>query len=202
MTTPSNDLNWRLTVKFVSTTRAHGAFFALMTHASATLAANRLQEGFVAQHDAEWLRIYAPSADALRRGQATIADVVKREGLQAEEQAEHRINEKAKWEIVELPPLPGCDTSLVVEHRGKGTWGSNVEPNCIQIHFELDSKHAAQELAKQLTADGYDVHHTGTFVFIFADDRVAARQLGNALRARAPASAQLFFEGEGRTFFI
>lgn len=202
MVTSSNDLDWRLTVKFESKTHAHGVFSALMTHASATLAANRPKDGFVAQHDAEWLRIYAPSADALRRGQATVADVIEREGVQAEEQAEHRTGEKAEWEWVELPPLPERDTSLVSEHHGKGPWGSEVDPNRIQVHFELDSNHAARAFAKELTADGYDVHQAGAFVFIFADDRAAACKLGNALKARAPASAQLFLEGEGRTFFV
>jgi hypothetical protein len=197
-----NDLDWRLTVKFESKTRAHGVFSALMTHASATLAADRLKDGFVAQHDAEWLRIYAASADALRRGQAAVAEVIERQGIQAEEQAERRVGEKAEWASVELPQLPERDAHLVVEHHGKGPWGSNVDPNCIQIHFELDSKHAAQAFAKELAVDGYDVHQAGAFVFIFADDSAAARELGNSLQERAPANAQLFFEGEGRTFFI
>jgi hypothetical protein len=200
--TSSNDLDWRLTVKFESKTRAHGVFSALMTHASATLVANRLKDGFVAQHDAEWLRIYAASADALRRGQTTVADVIEREGLQAEVQAERRIGEKAGWESVELPPLPERDASLVIEHHGKGPWGSNLDPNRIQIHFELDSKRSAQAFAKELAADGYDVRQAGGFVFIFADDSGTARELGNALKKRAPVNAQLFFEGEGRTFFI
>jgi hypothetical protein len=200
--TSGNDLDWRLTVKFESNAHAHGVFSALMTHASATLAANRLKDGFVVQHDAEWLRIYAASADALCRGQATVADVMEREGVRAEEQAERCTGEKAEWESVELPSLPERDAGLVSEHHGKGPWGSEVDPNRIQVRFELDSKHAAQAFAKELAADGYDVHHAGAFVFIFADDGAAARKLGNALKARAPANAQLFFEGEGRTFFV
>jgi hypothetical protein len=202
LVTSSNDLDWRLTVKFESKTRAHGVFSALMTHAAATLAANRLKDGFVAQHDAEWLRIYAASADALRRGQTTVADVIEREGVHAEEQAERRIGEEAEWVSVELPPLPERDAGLVIEHHGKGPWGSDVDPNRIQIHFELDSKQAAQAFAKELAVDGYDIHQAGAFVFIFAEDGAAARKLGNALRERAPANAQLFFEGEGRTLFI
>jgi len=65
--TSEADLDWRLTVKFESKAHAHGVFSALTTHASAALAANRLKDGVVAQHDAEWLRIYAPSDDALGR---------------------------------------------------------------------------------------------------------------------------------------
>ena len=81
-------------------------------------------------------------------------------------------------------------------------WGSDVDPNRIQIHFELDSKHAAQAFAKELAMDGFDIHQVGAFVFIFADDGAAARKLGNALKERAPANAQLFFEGEGRNIPI
>jgi hypothetical protein len=149
-----------------------------------------------------WLRLYSASEDALRRGQTIVADVVERAGVQAEEQAEHRAGEKAEWKSVELPPLPERDASFVSEHHGNGPWGSDVDPNRIQVHFELDSKHAAQAFAKELTADGYDVHQAESFVFIFADDGAVARKLGNALKERAPANAQLFFEGEGRTICI
>ena len=200
--TSGGDLDWRLSVKFESRAHAHGVFSGLRTHASAALAADRLKDGVVAQHDAEWLRIYAASYDALRRGQATVASVIELEGVQAEEQAGRRSAAGAEWEPVELPPLPERDASLVSEHRGKGPWGSEADPNRVQGHLELGSKYAAEAFAKELTADGYDVHQTGPFVFIVADDAAAARELGNALKERAPANAQLFFEGEGRTIFI
>ena len=53
-----------------------------------------------------------------------------------------------------------------------------------------------------IAADGYDVHQAESFVFVFADNAAAARKLGEELRSRAPAHAQLFLEGEGRTLFI
>jgi hypothetical protein len=196
------DLDWRLTVKFESKAHAHGVFSALKTHASAALAANRLKDGVVAQHDGEWLRICGASDDALRRGQATVANVIELEGVQAEEQAERRTGAAAEWESVELPPLPERDASLVGEHHGKGPWGSEADPKRVQAHFELGSKHAAEAFAKELAADGYDVHQAGSLVFVFADDAAAAHELGKALKERAPASAQLSFEGEGHTIFI
>ena len=200
--TSNSDLDWRLTVEFESKAHAHGVFSALKTHASAALAANRLKDGVIAQHDAEWLQIYTDSYDALRRAQATVANVIELEGVQTEEQAERRTAEGAGWESVELPRLPGRDASLVSEHHGKGPWGAEVDPTRVQAHFELGSRHAAQAFAKELAADGYDVHQAESFVFVFADDAAAARKLGNALKERAPADAQLFFEGEGRTLFI
>ena len=200
--TSDSDLDWRLTVEFESERHAHGVFSALKTHAAAALAANRLKDGFVAEHDAEWLRIYAASYDALRRGQATVLNVIEIEGVQAEEQAEHRAREGAEWESVELQPLPARDASSVSEHRGKGPWGSEVDPNRVQAHFELGGKHAAQAFANELAADGYAVHHAGSYVFLFADDAAGARKLGDELKERAPADAKLSFEGEGRTIFI
>jgi hypothetical protein len=200
--TSASDLDWRLTVKFESRAHAHSVFTAMKTHVSAALAASRLKEGVVVQHDAEWLRIYADSDDALRRGQATVASVIELEGVQTEEQAEHRAAEGADWVAAELPPLPERDASLVSEHHGKGPWGSEVDPNRVQAHFELDSRHAAQAFAKELAADGYDVHQAETFVFVFADDGAAAHKLGTVLKERAPADAQLFFEGEGPAIFI
>jgi hypothetical protein len=122
--------------------------------------------------------------------------------MMVEEQAEHRLEDASGWQRVDLPPLPERHASSVTEHHGKDPWGSEAEPDRIQIHFELDSKRAAQAFAKELIEKGYDTHQAGSFVFIFADDAAAAHDIGNVLRPQAPASAQLFFEGEGRTFFI
>jgi len=72
----------------------------------------------------------------------------------------------------------------------------------VQAHFELGDKHTAGVFARELEADGYDVHHGGSFVFVFADDAEGAHKLGEALKAKAPAGAQLFYVGEGRTFFL
>lgn len=152
--------------------------------------------------DGEWLRVYADSQDALRRAQDTVAKMIELEGVRAEEQAEHRTTQGAGWKSVAVPPPPERDASLVSEHHGKGPWGSEVDPNRVQAHFELGSRHAAQAFAKELATDGYDVHQAESFVFVFADDAATARGLGDELKERAPADAQLFLEGEGRTVFI
>jgi hypothetical protein len=200
--TSHDNLDWRLTVEFESKTHAHGVFAAVTTHGSAVLAANRLKDGVIAQHDGVWLRVYAASFDALSRGQAIVASVIEQEGVQAEEQAEHRQGEGAEWESVELPPPPKRDAGLVSEHHGKGPWGSEADPDRVQVRFELASRHEAKAFAAELADDGYDVHQAESFVFIFADDGAAARKLGSELEKRAPASAQVFYEGEGRTVFV
>jgi len=197
-----HDLCWRLTVKFESKPHAHGIFSALKTHASAALATSRLKDGVIAQHDGQWLRIYADSYDALRRAQATVANVIDLKGVQAKEQAERRGGEEDGWESVDLPPVPERDARLVSEHHGKGPWGSQADPHRIQVHFELDSKQAAQAFAKKLAADGYDIHQAQSFVFLFVDGTAAARELGSTLKDRMPADARLFFEGEGWTTFL
>jgi hypothetical protein len=200
--TSHDDLDWRLTVRFESREHAHGIFSALKTHGSAALAASRLRDGVVAEHDEDWLRIYAASLDALRRGQAIVASVIELEGVQVKEQAEHRAAEGAEWASVELPPPPERDADLVSEHHGKGPWGSEVAADRVQAHFELASKHEAKAFAGELADDGYDVHQAESFVFLFADDGAAARKLGSELQKRAPADAQLFYEGDGRTLFV
>jgi hypothetical protein len=195
------DQDWRLTVKFESEGHAHGVFSALKTHAAAALATDRLKDGLLAEHDGEWLRIYAGSEGALRRAQTVVAGALEAERVKAQEDAEHRAP-GGEWEQVELPPLPARDAPLVGEHHGQGPWGAEADPDRVQVHFELDSKHAAEAFAGGLESDGYDVHRTGSRVFIFADDIKAAHELGDELSKRAPAGAQLFFEGEGRTLFI
>lgn len=200
--TSSEDRDWRLTVKFESQAHAHSLLTSLKTHAAAALAADKLKDGLLVEHDAEWLRIYAGSYDALRRGQSVVASALEAESVGAEEEAEQRVPGGDAWWPIELPPLPERDSRLVGEHRGKGPWGAEADPDRVQVHFELESKHAAQSFAKELESDGYDVHHAGSFVFIFADDSAAASELAGELKERAPANAQLFLEGEGRTLFI
>jgi hypothetical protein len=200
--TASGDLDWRLTVEFESPAHAHGIFSALMVHAAAVQTADKAKEGVVAERDGCWLRMYGTSYDALRRAQGIVATTLETEGVRAVEQAEHRAVEDTDWTPVELPPLPERQARLVSEHHGRGPWGSEAEPGRVQAHFELESRHAAQRFAAELAADGYDVHHARSFVFIFADDGAEARRLGDELMVRAPAGAQLFFEGEGRMIWI
>ncbi len=196
------DLDYRLSVRFESGGHAHRLFSALKTRGAAGLAANRVGNGLIAEHDGEWLRIYAPSADALGRGQAIVASVLEAEGVRAEEQAEHRAPESGGWEQIELPPAPAQEMALISEHHDKGPWGSEAEPSRVQIHFELASRHDAQAFATQLAEDGYDVHQAESFLYILTDDTNQAHQLAEELKSRAPADAQVFYEGEGHTLFI
>ncbi len=197
-----DDLAWRLTVKFESRRHAHSIFSALKTHGSAALAASRLKDGVVVEHDEEWLRITAASAGALSRAQEIVASTIELEGVQVEEQAEHRSGQPGEWEHAELPAPPARDAGLVSEHHGKGPWGSEAASDRVQVHFELADRHAAKRFAAELAADGYDVHQAESFVFVFADDRAAAHKLGDELEKLAPADAQLFYEGQGRAVFL
>jgi hypothetical protein len=195
-------MDWRLTVRFESEAHAHGIFSSLRTHAAATVVAQRAKEGLVAERDAEWLRLYGATYDALRRGQAIVAGALETQSVRAEEQAEHRVASGAGWEPIESPPLPERDERLISEHEGKGPWGSEAEPDRVQAHFELSTTRDAKSFAEELASEGYDVHRAGSVLFIFADDGAEARRLGDELMVRAPAGAQLFFEGDGRMIWI
>lgn len=195
------DLDYRLTVRFEARAHAHQIFSALKTHAAAALAADRLTGGLVAEHDEEWVRIYVRSVDELQPGQAVIAGALEVENVSAEERAEHR-TETGSWEPIELSPLPARDAPLISEHRGQGPWGSEAQSGRVQVHFELTNRHQAETFAGELADAGYDVHQADSFIYIFADDTAEAHQLAKELQERAPADAQVFYEGEGRTIFI
>ncbi len=189
-------------MRFESSGHAHRLFSALKARGAAALTASRLGDGLIAEHEEEWLRIYARSLDALQRGQAVVAGVLEVEGLRAEEQAEHRQAESGGWEHIELPPPPAQDAALVSEHHGKGPWGAEAEPQRAQIHFELASRHDAQAFAADLADAGYDVHQAESFLYILTDNSAQAHRLGEELKSRAPADAQVFYEDEGRAIFI
>jgi hypothetical protein len=54
-----------------------------------------------------------------------------------------------------------------------------------------------------LSDAGYEAHRRGSFVFLFAEDHDSAHALGEQLREKAPATAKLFYMGEGPgTFFV
>lgn len=115
MPSPADD-DWRLTVRFESDAHALHVFSGLREHAAAALAAGRLKEGVVAEHDGEWLRIYASSEDGLRRAQEIVATAMDAEGVQTAESAEH--HDGRSWQPIELPPMR--DATHVIEHHGAG----------------------------------------------------------------------------------
>jgi hypothetical protein len=198
MPSPADD-DWRLTVQFESDAHAHHVFSGLREHAAAALAANRLKEGVVAECDGEWLRVYASSEDGLRRAQEIVATAMDTEGVQTEESAEH--HDGRSWQPIELPPMR--DATHVIEHHGVGPWGADAESDRIEVRFEMADRDDAIVFAKELTDAGYEVHRRDSFLFLFADDHDSAHALGEQLREKAPASAKLFYMGEGpRTIFV
>ena len=196
--TSRNDRDWRLTVKFETPDHAHGVFSRLKRHASAALADSRLKKNvLVSEYDGDWLRLYGDSFDALCRGRAIIAEVIKLENVVGEESAEQRSGQE-DWQPVELPPVPQGDQRRVRAHHGSRPWGSEAEPDRDQVRFELATRHDAVAFTSELEADGYDVHRSGSMVFLFADDTASAHRLGEELKERAPKDAQLFYTDEGR----
>jgi hypothetical protein len=198
MPSPADD-DWRLTVRFESDAHAHHVFSGLREHAAAALAADRLKEGVVAEHDGEWLRVYASSEEGLRRAQEIVATAMNTEGVQTEESAEH--HDGRSWQPIELPPMR--DATHAIEHHGVGPWGADAESDRIEVRFEMADRDDAIVFAKELIDAGYEVHRRDSFLFLFAEDRDSAHALGEQLRGKAPASAQLFYMGEGqRTIFV
>jgi hypothetical protein len=198
MPSPADD-DWRLTVRFESDAHAHHVFSGLREHAAAALAADRLKEGVVAEHDGEWLRVYASSEEELSRAQVIVASAMDTDGVQAEESAEH--HDGQGWQPIELPPMR--DATHVTEHHGEGPWGADAEPDRIEVRFELADRHEAITFAKALINSGYEAHRRGSFVFLFAEDHDSAHALGEQLRGKAPATAKLFYMGEGTgTIFV
>src|SRR5271166_4488216 len=101
-----------------------------------------------------------------------------------------------RWVPSELPRMR--DANHVREHHGEGPWGADAEPDRIEVRFELADRDDTIAFAKELSDAGYEAHRRGSFVFLFAEDHESAHALGEQLRGKAPAGAQLFYMGEGR----
>ena len=93
--------------------------------------------------------------------------------------------------------LPGGKATDIAEHRGEGPWGADAEPDRIEVRFEMKHRDDAIAFAAELADAGYEAHRRGSFVFLFAEDHDSARALGEQLRGKAPATAKLFYMGEG-----
>lgn len=197
------DEDWRLSVRFQNPGDAHRMFASLHTHAAAARAAQRLNEGLMAEHEGEWLRVYCASPEGLRRAQRIIAAVIEAEGVGAEEQAAHRRGER-DWEPAPLPPVPQEDRALVHEHAGPQEWGADAEAGRAQVRFELADRRAALAFAERVSAMGLEPHRRGASVFVFAEDDAAAHELAERLRGAAPEDARVYFMDEGpeHTIFI
>ncbi len=198
-----SDEDWRLSVRFASSGDAHRLLSSLRVHAAAALAADRLKEGVMAEHEGEWLRVYADSRAGLERAQLIINGVMKEKGVAAEEQAAHRLGPRS-WEPVALPAAQAQDGALPRDHSGPADWGADAEATRAQVRFELPGRDSAESFARTLAQAGHEAHRRGSSVFLFADDDAAAHELGESLSAGAPEDARVFYMDEGpeHTIFI
>src|ERR1019366_612092 len=130
--------------------------------------------------------------DALRRAQQIIAGALEAEDVRAEEAAQHHNASDDRWDPIELPPVPEREERQVAEHHGTGPWGAEAEPDRIEVRFEMAHRDDAIAFAAELAEAGYVVHRRGSFLFLFADDHDSAHELGELLRGKAPANAQLY----------
>ncbi|HTZ63573.1 MAG TPA: hypothetical protein VMB51_05670 [Solirubrobacteraceae bacterium] len=192
-----------MTVRFTSDREAGRIFSRLRSHVAAARAVADLKHLAFARREGAWLRVYAASYDGLRRSQQVVADVIQAEGVSAEETAQHLDAGADSWQPISLPPLAERDERLVVEHRGAAPWGSEAEPDRIQVRFEMPNRDAAVDFADVLTDAGYVVHRCDSFLFLFADDSESAHALADKLLPKAPDGAKMYFMGEGPlTVFI
>lgn len=194
-----SDDDWRLTVRFASDAHAAHLFSILRTHAASALAATKLDDTVIAEHDGEWLRVYAKSNDGLRHAQEAIASAMAIEGVRAEEFTQHRTNKTGDWELIDVPPIPQSAEHRVSSHHGASVWGAEAEPDRVEIRFECLHRNDAINFAATLTAAGYTIHRRGPYLFLFVDDRKSAHTLGDKLRTKAPAGANMYYMGEGYT---
>jgi hypothetical protein len=120
------------------------------------------------------------------------------ESVIAEERAERRDPSTGDWLNVELPPLPARTAEKIRAHPGAEPWGSEAEPNPVEVRFELPERDEALAMARKLADRGLKAHRRHTSLFVFADNANQARALVKRLRDEIPHDAQIFYMGEGR----
>jgi hypothetical protein len=173
-----------------------------LSECAAAASAEARTKALVSAHrEGPWLRLYASSYEALARAQEAILAAASETKLHAEERPERFDHDRDVWVPVDLPKLSERDAERVQTHEGAGQWGASAGPDRLTIHFELDSRHKAAQLAERLATEGFDVHRHWTYVFVFVENRQAADALLESLDGELRREAYVSANGE-RTFVL
>jgi hypothetical protein len=195
------DGDWRLTVRFCSVHQHAAVLDGLSVRAAAALAEKRVTQLVSVQRDGTWLRLYAHSYQSLARSHEAIFSALTELNEAAEERVERLDPDSGQWTQAEVPLISEIQAERISSHHSEGSWGSQPEPDRVTIQLRFSARREAIAAAQRLAEEGYDAHRHWTSVYLFAEDRDSAEALVDGLKAHVPDPEQVFYMGEGNTFF-
>ncbi len=186
--------DWRVTVTLHDPAHVGRALESLHEHEVEDDARRRLGHRVAVSVDAPRIFLYAGTENAAREADQVARELTKQHGLSADFALErwHPIEEE--WEDADVA-MPQTAEQREAEHRrleadetresdeyGSPQW---------EVRIEMPSRHAAEELAERLQAEGHPVVRRWTLLVLGADDSDDADALAQVLKREAPADAKV-----------
>ena len=143
----------------------------------------------VSQDEGE-LFVYAASAAEAEQARTIVEHEVTEEGVDATVgPVEHWLHDEERWDDEPREPTP--EEELLEE--GVAPW---------EVHVELDSHHAATELADQLEGEGYGVVRRFRYLLVGAATKEDADELATRLHGEVEPSSAYVWENVPQNPFV
>jgi hypothetical protein len=140
--------------------------------------------------DENELFVYASSPSEAEQARRIVETVVAEEGLDARiGTVEHWLHDEERWD--DEPREPTEEDELLEE--GVAPW---------EVRVELDSHHAAGELADRLEAEGYGVVRRWKYLIVGASTREEAEALAERLHGEVEFSSAYVWETVPQNPFV
>jgi hypothetical protein len=186
--------DWRVTVTLHDPAHTERALESLHEHEVEHDARRRLGHRVAVSVDGPRIFLYAGTENAAREAEQVARELTKQHGLSADFALDrwHPIEEE--WENADAA-LPQTAEQREAEHqrleedetRESGEYGY---PQW-EVRIEMPSRHAAEELAGRLQAEGHPVVRRWTLLVLGADNSDDADALAQAVKQEAPADAKV-----------
>jgi hypothetical protein len=131
--------------------------------------------------DGETIFVYAESLTEAEQGRAIVQAELADEGLAGAIDVERWLAEEERWSGE--PPQETWEQEEL--QRGYAPW---------EVRVELPSHGAAERLADELEAEGYDIVRRWRYLIVGAASEEDARQLADRLHGRAEPGGELVWE--------
>jgi hypothetical protein len=186
--------DWRVTVTLHDPAHVGRALESLHEHEVEDDVRRRLGHRVAVSTEGSQIFLYAGTENAAREADRVARELTKQHGLSADFALDrwHPIEEE--WEDAAVA-MPQTDEQRAAEHQrleedetresekyGYPQW---------EVRIEMPSRHAAEELADRLQAEGHPVVRRWTLLVLGADDSDDADALARQVKQEVPAGAKV-----------
>ena len=186
--------DWRVTVTLHDPAHVGRALESLHEHEVEDDARRRLGHRVAVSAEGSQIFLYAGTENAAREADQVAREVTKQHGLSADFALDrwHPIEEE--WEDA-AAALPQTDEQRAAEHQRleEDETRESEEAGVPQweVRIEMPSRHAAEELAERLRAEGHPVVRRWTLLVLGAEDSDDADALAQQVKQEVPAGAKV-----------